>query len=88
MREPVTTGAPAPAGLALAGLALAWPALAAGTAVSLVSVTQNPRHESQQAVTSGRYSRQRGSPDQGPAAFLAGLILPHRTVTGGPMGEI
>jgi hypothetical protein len=27
-------------------------------------------------------------PGQGPAAFLAGLILPHRTVAGGPMGEI
>jgi hypothetical protein len=26
-------------------------------------------------------------PGQGPAAFLAGLILPHRAVTGGPMGE-
>ena len=27
-------------------------------------------------------------PHQGPAAFLARLILPYRTVTGGPMGEI
>jgi hypothetical protein len=27
-------------------------------------------------------------PRQGPAAFLAGLILPHHAVAGGPMGEI
>src|SRR6476661_7302359 len=41
--------------------------LAAGNAVSLLSVTQNPR--------------------QGPAAFLAGLILPHQKVTDGRMGK-
>jgi hypothetical protein len=27
-------------------------------------------------------------PGQGPAAFLAGIILPHRAVPGGLMGEI
>ena len=53
--------------------------LAAGNAVSLLSVTQNPRHESHQA--------QREMPRQCPAAFLAGLILPHQEMTGGPMGK-
>ena len=31
--------------------------------------------------------RQREMPRQGPAAFLAGLILPHQEMTGGPIGK-
>jgi hypothetical protein len=53
IREPAATEVPALAGPVLAwpapaGAVLAWPVLtglAAGNAVSLVLVTQNPRHE-------------------------------------------
>jgi hypothetical protein len=62
----------------------AWTAvLAAGNAVSLLSVTQNPRPESHQAVTA-----REEMPRQGPAAFLAGLILPHPEFASVAMSEI
>ena len=56
--------------------------LAAGNAVSLQSVTQNPPR-SHRAVR----MRRGDAPRQSPAAFLAGLILPHQEMPGGSMSK-
>jgi hypothetical protein len=48
--------------------------------VSFLWVTQNPRHESRQASSDAAPAV--------PAAFLAGLILPHQEVTGVTMSKI
>src|SRR5690348_1269527 len=64
-RVPTTTGAPV---------------VAVGNAVSLVSVTQNPRHESEPAVTSGRYKQAAGDAAPGPGRLPG---EPHSAVSDG-----